>query len=36
MSFALNAFNIFADTTAAYHTTDNVDSPLPILIRQDR
>lgn len=28
MSFALNAFNIFADTTAAYHTTDNVDTPF--------
>ncbi|WP_295729929.1 DUF4254 domain-containing protein [uncultured Muribaculum sp.] len=29
MKFAQNAFKIFADATAAYHVTDNVDAPCP-------
>ena len=29
MEFAKNAFRIFADATAAYHVTDNVDTPCP-------
>jgi hypothetical protein len=29
MEFAKNAFEIFADATAAYHLTDNVDTPCP-------
>ncbi|MBD5347493.1 MAG: DUF4254 domain-containing protein [Bacteroides sp.] len=28
MSFARKAYDIFAATTAAYHTTDNVDAPF--------